>query len=896
LNDAVKYDPNSIEALTYRAWFYRQTVDIPDMSEEERLGLAQKDLDTADIVGTDNPRFRLFLAGEWMAHGQWDRAAYELKAAENLPLEIIQEYFLDLNEWTVARFQLSAELAIQRRDIAGGISRADETLAELKEKRYRVGILPLAIRLYINVADRIEDANQYLDEYINILRTNEGPSGSRQELVYLRALVAKARDDSYAVIDILQPAVLGDDSRRPALWGLLADALSRTDQPRRAVSALFKYLRLRPRDPEMTLLLAKEYIKLQDWNKAFETARLAETMDPTRIVLKLLRIEASINIVAEQSKINEVRLLSLADELAQLRTEHPDRVDIRILQAIIADYLNRREEAEKELKLAIEECEKPLAAEIQLVRFYTRTKRMTDAVSTCQAACERHSEVAEPWLTMLSLYIAEADYDSARTCLQKAQQAVIDKWDKRSVSINFAILELLHGDRSLGISLLSEVASQDKREIRARTLLLSITEVQQDQAKAQELISELKEAEGETGLMWRLYQAEIWLESDQWRSKQVDIANHLQYCIDSDPEWSSPPLLLAKMYEKLQDFKHLEDTYRQALIRNSSAIDIADKLVTLLERQGRFSDAERVLQQSETNSRFASTRHVVWALRAGQFSQAINELKVRISNNDQDANSRILLARIIFWQDKNNADQALDYLNEAEAIAPGTLVLTAARVSILKAIGKTEDAQRVLNDYVANSDVFEAYMMRGAYFANEGEYEHAEQDYRKLTTFSRQGAIGFELLSNFYVRNEKYDRAVEAVEEGLNAYPEDLRLKRRLMKTLFLQSPAQDQQRALEILSALEEQLPQDPELMKLRAMYIYASTPQSLETAREKSLETAKGKLENVVKLEPTAVDAHLLLISIMMEQGDYETARDCAIQAVGSNPNNMALLLARS
>ena len=267
-----------------------------------------------------------------MAHAQWDRAAYELKAAENLPLETIQEYFLDLNEWTVARFQLAAELAIQRRDIAEGISRADETLKELEDTRYLVGILPHAIRLYINDPNKTQDANECLDEYINILRTNEGPSGSRQELAYLRALVAKAKNDSYAVIDILQSAVLGGDSSRPDLWGLLAEAFSRTDQPRRAVSALFKYLRLRPENLEMRLLLAQEYIKLQDWNKAFETVQMAEIMDPSSIVLKLLRIEASINIVAEQSDINEVKLLALTNELATLRTEHPDRVDIRIIR------------------------------------------------------------------------------------------------------------------------------------------------------------------------------------------------------------------------------------------------------------------------------------------------------------------------------------------------------------------------------------------------------------------------------------------------------------------------------------------------------------------------------------------------------------------------------------
>jgi tetratricopeptide (TPR) repeat protein len=64
-------------------------------------------------------------------------------------------------------------------------------------------------------------------------------------------------------------------------------------------------------------------------------------------------------------------------------------------------------------------------------------------------------------------------------------------------------------------------------------------------------------------------------------------------------------------------------------------------------------------------------------------------------------------------------------------------------------------------------------------------------------------------------------------------------------------------------------------------------STPRSLKTARE--------KLENVIKLEPTAVDAHLVLIGIAMQEGEYETARDCAIRAVGSNPDNLALLSAR-
>ncbi|MFZ2147478.1 MAG: tetratricopeptide repeat protein [Sedimentisphaerales bacterium] len=886
LNKAIDYAPESVEALAHRAGFYRTTPEIPGMAEKDRLALARKDLEAADELGTDNPRIRYSLGAEWMAHGELDRAAAELRAAENLTQEILEEHFLDIDDWTVARFLFASELAIRRKDTTEGASLADEVLTVLKEKRHRVQALPTSIGLYI-AAGKVSEARGCLDEYLGSIYTQEGAAEPRLRLAYLQALVAKAEDKPYVVIDVLQPAIV-DDASRPELWQLLAEAFSRTDQTRRAVSALIKYLRFHPRDPEMTLQLAKEYLNLRDWNRAFQTVRLAEPLDPTDIVIRLLRIEASIYLASEQSyRINTARLEELSAELTELRKEHPERVDIRILQAIIAVYLEQPEKAERELKLAIEECQEPLRAEMQLVRHYYRTKRLAEALSICQISCERHPEVAEPWLSLSGLHVAKGDYDSGRSCLRQGLDKVTGQWEKRSLSIRLALLEVLHGDKATGISILSEVAAQDKQEVRARSLLLGIREVQEDQAMAEKLVRELREAEGESGLLWRLYQASLWLSSEDWRSRQPNITDALQYCINSDPEWSAPALLLVNMYEKLEDFRRVEDTCRQALIRNPSATDVADTLVSLLERQGRFSDAEKVLQQIETNPRVTSAWYVRMALRAGDFSRAIDELKLRVSNDDRDANSRILLARLVYWQ-TGDADQAFAYLKEAEAITPGSMALTAARVSILRAEGKAEEAHRILNDYVESSNVFSAYVMRAAYLANEGEFERAEQDYRKLTTFAEQGAIGFELLSNFYARNEKLDKAVVTLEEGLNAYSANLRLERRLMKTLFLRGHAQDRQRALEMLATLEERLPQDPELMKIRALQILEeSTPQSLKAARE--------KLEHVIKLEPTAVDAHLLLIGIAMQEGNYETARDCAIRAVGSNPDNLALILAR-
>ncbi len=885
LNHAVEYDSASVEALMYRASFYRRTPEIPGVTDS--LALARRDLEAADALNTDNPRFRLFLAKEWLAYDELDRAEAELRACEKVTPEVLETHYFDIQDWTAARFHVLSQLAMSRGTPADQGKLADETLGTLTEVRHRIQVLPSTVQLYCR-AGRASDARKCLDEYLDLRRRRTGTDDSQQTIAYLRALVAQAEDNAYAVIDALQPVTVSDASR-PDLWRLLAEAYSRTDQTRRAVNALVNYLRLRPGDPKVTLQLAKEYLKLRDWNRAFETARMAEPLDPTDVILRLLRIEASVYIAAEQSQqtVNKTRLAELSVELADLRQKYPDRVDIRILQAIIATYLDQPQEAENELKLAAEECDEPLRAEMQLVRHYYRTDRMTEAIDTCRRSCEKHPEVAEPWLSLSGLHVANADHSSARDCLRKGLDGVVGRWEKRAVTVRLALLELMQGDRSAGVSLLGDMASQDDHEVYVRSLLLGIREVQQDRTRAQKLIDELRYAEGESGLSWRYYQASLWLASDEWRSRQQEIRSQLQYCVDADPEWSAPPLLLMDLYERLEEPKRVEDLCRQALARNPSATEIADRLVTLLEKQGRFSDAEQVLQQIEADSRVASAWHIRSAFRAGDFSRAIDELKLRVSNDKQDANSRILLARLIYWQTRD-VDEAFQYLGQAEEIAASSMASTAVRVAILKAEGRAEEAQKILNDSVADRGDFESYMMRGAYFANQSDLERAEEDYRKLTTFADRGVVGYEVLSSFHARNQKLDRAISVLEEGLKAYPGDLRLKRRLMRALFLPGDTQDRQRASAMLQELQEQLPRDPELMKIRAL-------QMLQDVTPQSIAAARSLLEDAVALEPTAVDAHLVLINLAMVQGQAEVGRDCAIRALGSNPNDPSLLVAR-
>ena len=240
-----------------------------------------------------------------------------------------------------------------------------------------------------------------------------------------------------------------------------------------------------------------------------------------------------------------------------------------MLQAIVASHLERPEEAESQLKLAIDECKDPLRAEVQLAGYYRQTKRLADAIRVCEAACKRHAEAAVPWMVLSDLHVANADYDSARGCLKSGLNTITGRPEKRSVSIRLAVLEIVHGDRAAGIGLLRELASQDKQEIQARSLLLGVREIQADPAAAAALIGELRQAEGESGLWWRIHQARSWLSSASWSAKQQDITNLLQHCIDADPAWSAPVLVLAGMYERQGDFKKVEDIVPQGVARKS---------------------------------------------------------------------------------------------------------------------------------------------------------------------------------------------------------------------------------------------------------------------------------------------------------------------------------------
>ncbi|MCX5684967.1 MAG: tetratricopeptide repeat protein, partial [Planctomycetota bacterium] len=275
------------------------------------------------------------------------------------------------------------------------------------------------------------------------------------------------------------------------------------------------------------------------------------------------------------------------------------------------------------------------------------------------------------------------------------------------------------------------------------------------------------------------------------------------------------------------------------------------------------------------------------AIGAGDFNQAINELKLRVASDAKDAESRILLARLIYWESKNVA-LASKYLDEAEAITPKSMAITAVRVSIMKSEGRQDDARKALDAEITRNPTFWAYFLRAAYLASLGDAASAEKDFVHLTTFKDEPRA-YELLSKFYLDQKRVEDAIAVVQKGIEAYPEALPLKRDLMRMLFVRGAGQDRQQAADLLKELEVRLPDDPGLLWMHALVL-------LGEAKEESTRKAQELLERAVRLEATLVEGHLALVDLAMLRHDYAAARDLAIRALGSNPDSPRLLLARA
>jgi tetratricopeptide (TPR) repeat protein len=504
-------------------------------------------------------------------------------------------------------------------------------------------------------------------------------------------------------------------------------------------------------------------------------------------------------------------------------------------------------------------------------------------------------DVAQPWLLLANLRNEAGDTAGAIAVLREATGKLSGS-ELGEAQDGLVRYLLLGNEREAALALLRQMKEERPSDVAVRLRLLRMQEVREDESEVGSLMEEIKSIEeadpaaGRDGcLNWKVERA-LWLlekhrgQIDQLRASSAEITGLLQPCVESRPRWDRPIFGLGLMYELLGQLSTAEETYKRFYNLTKEPGAVANHLVEVLRRQGKYVEAQEIVDQLPNAT--AAHRRISIALERGEYDQAIEKLQERIATTPEDVESRVLLARLTYTQ-KRDLERALTLLDEAEAIDSDHREIVQERATILVAAGRQNEALQLVNAEVQRRQDFDSYLLRARLHNTMGDKDRAESDYRHLSTFEESAPAGHILLAQFYRQEGRVEEAVDSCEEGLRFVPDSEQIQRLLMEVLVTDSDASHRERGVRLLDELLAARPKDVELRRLRVQVDLSEGGDSAQ---------AEEALQDIVGDDPTNVAAWRDLIQLARDRNDARAAVEYLGRALGANPTSMDLLLLRA
>jgi tetratricopeptide (TPR) repeat protein len=900
LERAVEAHPDSAAAYVSRAALLREACDRASRQGDSGTAEASRrrayaDLDMADRLSIEDPRVALLACEEWTAWKEFDRADRALRVLESVGAEILEKYDIGPGELALMKYDARARLVLgsAQTDDYGAI--ADEGLSEIPEF-FRGSFQGNATRLYLR-ADRVDEAREALEAYRVWLSRPGGPGATAEEFLVLEASVnlqdtrLPERNRAYRVIQLLEPVVVRepDDPWAYNLLALAHEVLGDTDEAARLRE---KYIQRTGGDARSLLALASNYAGT-DWQRALQFARMSLARQET-FEARLVEAEALLRTL-DQASDRQAVIDRCRTELKRLQQQRPKSTPVRLLLAAAWEEEGRLEEAERELQRARSETEEPVRASMALAAFFLRHDMAGKAAQVCEETVRTEPDVAQTWLLLADLRNEAGDTAGAIAVLREAigKLSGSELGEAQDGLVRYL---LLGNERQAALALLRQMKEERPSDVAVRLRLLRMQEVREDEREVGSLMEEIKSieeadpaADRDGCLNWKVERA-LWLldrhrdQNDQLRAYSAEITGLLQPCVESRPRWDRPIFGLGLMYELLGQFSRAEETYKRFYNLTKDPGAVADHLVEVLRRQGKYVEAQEIVDQLPDAT--AAHRRISIALERGEYEQAIEELQEHIAAAPEDVESRVLLARLTYAQ-KQDLERALALLDEAQDIEPDDPEIVQERATILAAAGREDEALQLVNAEVQRRQDFGSYLLRARLYNTLGDKDRAETDYRYLATIEQSEPAGHLLLAQFYRRGGRIKEAVAACEEGLRFVPDSEPIQRLLMEVLVTDSDPSHRARGVRLLDELLAAHPEDAELRRLRVQVDLSEGGDSAQ---------AEEALQEIVRDDPGNVAAWRDLIQLARDRNNAAAATEHLGRALAANPTSMELLLLRA
>lgn len=324
------------------------------------------------------------------------------------------------------------------------------------------------------------------------------------------------------------------------------------------------------------------------------------------------------------------------------------------------------------------------------------------------------------------------------------------------------------------------------------------------------------------------------------------------------------------------------DTLAKVAQSGSADADTFDLLGRAYAATGRADDAVKAFQQAQTlapKDIGVQTRLATVRMGMGEPGVAMGDLEHTLElAPKQPAVGEALFFAALATGDMNKAADALAKVKAAEGDTPVVENLGGLlQLSNLDAVGARKTFETIVQ---AHPDFIPAQINLARVVAMQGDGPGAEKVLTSVLTKDPAAEPALTMLATDYAQSNRLPEAITLVEHAHTVAPDNLRLSATL-GDLYIRSGSA--QKALDLVAQTKGAATTSDEMLSLAAA-------AHLALGQKDQARDAYGE---ILKQDPSQLAVRRRLVGLLVDAGDFDSARDVVKAGIAASPHNYQLLL---
>ena len=523
-------------------------------------------------------------------------------------------------------------------------------------------------------------------------------------------------------------------------------------------------LSLYPENADVLSLRAAVLLKLDDVPGALKIANSALLIDPSNVdavsVLAVERFlqkdyEATVKFIDQGLEKNsrEIPLLMIKIQALgsmgavdkaeavfhQLLDYYPGKKDLR--KSLIRFYMiyDRKDDAEKEIKLLAAQNPEDIKANMDVVRFLNTVKGGDEAEAELKSLIKRGASVLKYQLFLAQLYASKDRKDDSKKLLQQ----IVDR------------------------------AGSSEDGLVARNKLADFALAEKDVAELGRIIEEILSIDNvNVGAL--VMRGGLRVEAKEYDDAIAD----LRTAIKQSPQSLRALLMIARAYEFNGSPELAEERLAEAFRYSKGKESIGLPYVAFLLRHSSQARAEDILIKmlaikSDNISVLKSLAQVRLMRKNWAGAQEVADILEKLGDKD-NISKRI---KGLAFDGQKNYDQSIAAFKSAYTETPNAVRPLVSLVKAYVRAGKKAEAMSFLQSVLkANEDNYQALILIGQLHLLDKEGEQAKTLFKQAIVKQPELVLAYSNLATYHIRSKEYVDANRVIEDGLVKIPDNFTL------------------------------------------------------------------------------------------------------------------------